>query len=78
MLNLSLNFIRNIKRSIFPFYKNKEIKLVFKMLQNDFSKEVVVARFVGGCVRKHILGEKIDDIELFDKKDFVESFFNKN
>ena len=23
-------------------------------------------------------GEKIDDIELFDKKDFVESFFNKN
>ncbi len=34
------------------------------MLQNDFSKEIVVARFVGGCVRKHILGEKIDDIDI--------------
>ncbi len=64
MFNLSLDFINNIKRKLFPFYKNKELKYVFKKLQKGYSKEIVVARFVGGCVRKHLSGENIDDIDI--------------
>ena len=40
----------------------KEAKIIFSYL-NDTGKETAV-RFVGGCVRKSIQGEKIDDIDL--------------
>ena len=40
----------------------KEARLVFSYL-NEFGEEGVV-RFVGGCVRKALCGEKIDDIDL--------------
>jgi tRNA nucleotidyltransferase/poly(A) polymerase len=33
-------------------------------LQQGFSKDTVVARFVGGCVRKFLIGDKIDDIDI--------------
>ena len=64
MLNKSLNFIKKIKRSLFPFYKNKELKLVFRKLQEGFPSEKVTARFVGGCVRKHLSNDQIDDIDI--------------
>jgi len=64
MLNLSFKFIKNLKRNLFPFYKSKELKFVFKKLQEDYPQEKVVARFVGGCVRKHLKGDKIDDIDI--------------
>tara|TARA_Y100000591_G_scaffold302301_1_gene297256 strand:- start:1162 stop:2424 length:1263 start_codon:yes stop_codon:yes gene_type:complete len=64
MLNLSFNFFQSIKSFIFPFYKNKDLKLIFKKLQDGTPKDIVVARFVGGCVRKHLSGEKIDDIDI--------------
>ena len=64
MLNLSFNFITKIKRNLFPFYKNKELKFVFKTLQEGFERDTVVARFVGGCVRKHLTNEVIDDIDI--------------
>ena len=64
MFDLSLNFIKRIKRNLFPFYKNKELKFVFKTMQKGFSKETVVARFVGGCVRKHLTNEVVDDIDI--------------
>ncbi len=64
MLNLSLNFIQKLKRIFFPFYKHKELKFIFKTLHKNFSKDKTVARFVGGCVRKHLLGEAIDDIDV--------------
>ena len=64
MLNLSFNFINNLKRKLFPFYKNKDLKQIFKILQKGQAKETVVARFVGGCVRKHLSGETIDDIDI--------------
>ena len=64
MLNLSLNFLRNIKSSIFPFYRNNDLKLIFKKLQDGIPEEKIAARFVGGCVRKHLLNEKIDDIDI--------------
>ena len=62
MLNLSFNFIKKTIRNIFPFYKNRELKFIFNLLHQGFPKEKVVARFVGGCVRKYLSGEKIDDI----------------
>ncbi len=64
MFNLSFNFLKNIKNSIFPFYRNKDLKLIFKILQEGYPKDKIVARFVGGCVRKHLSNEKIDDIDI--------------
>jgi len=64
MLNLKFNFLQNIKNFIFPFYKNKDLKFIFKKLQEGTPKEKVVARFVGGCVRKFISKQKIDDIDI--------------
>ncbi len=64
MLNLSFNFLKNIKNFIFPFYKNKDLKFIFKKLQNGIPENRVVARFVGGCVRKYLSNEKIDDIDI--------------
>ena len=64
MFDLSFNFIKTIKKNLFPFYKNKELKFVFKTLQKGFEDEIVVARFVGGCVRKHITNDIIDDIDI--------------
>ena len=64
MLDISFNFINKIKRNLFPFYKNKELKFVFNKLQEGFSEDTIVARFVGGCVRKHLTKDKVDDIDI--------------
>ena len=64
MLNLSFNFFKNIKSFIFPFYRNKDLKFIFTKLQEDIPKDKVAARFVGGCVRKYLTNEKIDDIDI--------------
>ena len=66
MKKLSINkfFFNKIERLFFPFYKKKEIKKLFKTLQKDSSKETRVAMFVGGCVRKYLSGENIDDIDI--------------
>ena len=64
MLDLSFNFIKAIKRNLFPFYRDKKLKHVFKILQEGSTKDTIVARFVGGCVRKHITLDTIDDIDI--------------
>jgi poly(A) polymerase len=64
MIDISLNFIKKIKRNFFPFYKSKELQFIFNKLQEDFTKETVVARFVGGCVRKYLSNDEIDDIDI--------------
>ena len=64
MLNLSLNLFKVIRRNLFPFYNKEEIKFIFETLQKGFSKDKVVARFVGGCVRNHLSGNSIDDIDI--------------
>ena len=64
MLNISFNFIKKIKRNLFPFYNNKELKFVFKKMQEGFPNETVTARFVGGCVRKYLTNNEIDDIDI--------------
>ena len=45
-----------------PLENIKEAKIIFSCL-NDIGKESTV-RFVGGCVRKAICGDNIDDIDL--------------
>ena len=64
MFNLSFNFIKTIKRNLFPFYKDKKLKLVFKTLHEGSPPDTVVARFVGGCVRKYLTNNAIDDIDI--------------
>ena len=49
-------------KSTKPLENIKEAKIIFSHL-NDTGKEIAV-RFVGGCVRKAICGENIDDIDL--------------
>jgi len=81
MFDLSFNFIKIIKRNLFPFYKNKELKFVFEVLQQGFTKETVVARFVGGCVRKHLTNDIIDDIDIattLNVDEIKERFKNTN
>ncbi len=64
MLDISFNFIKKIKRNLFPFYKKKELRFVFKKLQEGYPKETVAARFVGGCVRKYLKNEEVDDLDI--------------
>ena len=64
MLNISFNFINKIKRNLFPFFKDKELKFVFNKIQEGTSTDTVTARFVGGCVRKYLSNNKIDDIDI--------------
>ena len=79
----NLNFIKKIKKFFFPFYKNSDLKFVFKKLQEDFPNQPKTAMFVGGCVRKYLLNEEIDDIDIATtltsdqiKKKFEDSKFN--
>ena len=81
MLDISFNFINKIKRNLFPFYKNKELKFVFNKLQEGFSADTVTARFVGGCVRKHLTNDKVDDIDIatiLSTKEIEEKFKDTN
>jgi tRNA nucleotidyltransferase/poly(A) polymerase len=64
MLEISFNLIKKIKRSLFPFYKNKELKFVFNKLQEGFSADTITARFVGGCVRKYLTNDEVEDIDI--------------
>ena len=64
MFNLSFTFIKKITRNLFPFYKDKELQFVFKKLQEGLPADTVAARFVGGCVRKYLSNDEIDDIDI--------------
>jgi len=81
MFDKSVNFIKKIKRNLFPFYKNKELVFVFNKLQEGYPTDTIVARFVGGCVRKHLSNEKIDDIDIatiLGSTEIKEKFNNTN
>ena len=62
MFNTSFNFIKKLKEIYFHFIKIK-IQYVLKKLQG-ISTNTIVARFVGGCVKKYLLNEEIDDIDI--------------
>ena len=63
MFNISFNFIRKIKRNIFHFIKTKNWDLFYK-LQEGYPENEISARFVGGCVRKYLSNDEIDDIDI--------------
>ena len=64
MLKKIFNLTNKIKRVFFPFYKDKELKFVFQKLQEGFPNDKITARFVGGCVRKYLSNDDIDDIDI--------------
>ena len=81
MFDLSFNFIKIIKKNLFPFYKNKELKFVFKTLHQGSVNNTVVARFVGGCVRKYLTDDSVDDIDIattLSTDEIKERFKNTN
>ena len=58
----NMNIFYELKKLLFPFYKSKNIKQIFKILNEGHEKPQ--AMFVGGCVRKYLLNQKIDDIDI--------------
>ena len=81
MLKKIFNLINKVKRVFFPFYKDKELKFVFQKLQEGFPKDKIVARFVGGCVRKYLSNDDIDDIDIattLSSEEIKERFNNTN
>ncbi len=58
------NLILTISKYFLPFYNSKDIKLLFKNLENGETKGKEVAMFVGGCVRNHLQSKKIEDIDI--------------
>ena len=53
-----------LNKIFFPFYKDKEIKILFYNLEKNESLEKEVAMFVGGCVRNFLQSKKIVDIDI--------------
>ncbi len=81
MKTQSFNFkiFRKIKKIVFPFYKSKEVKKIFSILEKDEVGNRDVAMFVGGCVRNFILDEEINDIDIatiFSPKELEEKYKN--
>ena len=81
MLEKIFNLINRIKRVFFPFYKDKELKFVFQKLQEGLPNDKIAARFVGGCVRKYLSNDDIDDIDIattLSSEEIKERFNNTN
>tara|TARA_Y100000591_G_scaffold323127_1_gene340432 strand:+ start:1713 stop:2954 length:1242 start_codon:yes stop_codon:yes gene_type:complete len=53
--------IEKIKKIFLPFYRLSETKKILNILNSNSKKR---AMFVGGCVRKYLTNEKIDDIDI--------------
>ncbi len=64
MKKLFKNLSIYINNFFFPFYKSKDLKLLFKNLEKDEKGDKEVAMFVGGCVRNFLKSKKIDDIDI--------------
>ena len=61
---INFKFFSKIKNKIFPFYKKSDLKYVFKKLDEISNKSSKSAMFVGGCVRKYLKNQNIDDIDI--------------
>ena len=55
MFNLNFTFLQNIKNLINPFYKNKDLKFIFKKLQEDIPQNKIAARIPGDKNLLHFL-----------------------
>jgi len=77
----NINFYQKIKKIFFPFYKSKDIKNLFSILEKGKLKDTQVAMFVGGCVRKFLTNQIIDDIDIatiFSPEEIKEKFRESN
>ena len=63
-ISLDFDLINKFKNIFFPFYKSKEVKKLFGILEQGEPKNKKLAMFVGGCVRNYILKNVIDDLDL--------------
>ena len=59
---ISSNNLDNISQGIKEISKNTPINKIFKALNNYSANSEV--RYVGGCIRKIIKKEEVDDIDL--------------
>ena len=76
-LSKNITFFYKLKKAFFPFYKSKDIKKLFNILEKGKQKNAQVAMFVGGCVRKFLNDENIDDIDIasiFSPEEIKEKF----
>ncbi len=64
MKKLIENLSLSINKYFFPFYRSKEIKLLFESLEQGKESDKEVAMFVGGCVRNYLQSNKINDIDI--------------
>ncbi len=68
MINFLNNFIKRtnnknyVSKKIIELSKNTPVKKIFSSI-NDFSSDAEI-RYVGGCIRKIIKKEEVDDIDL--------------
>ena len=66
-LSKNTSLFYKIKNFFFPFYRSKDIKKLFYILEKN-EKNIIknnqVAMFVGGCVRNFLTNENIDDIDI--------------
>tara|TARA_A100001015_G_scaffold273004_1_gene328034 strand:+ start:833 stop:2134 length:1302 start_codon:yes stop_codon:yes gene_type:complete len=73
----SMKILEILKKIFFPFYKSENIKQIFKILNEGSDQQK--AMFVGGCVRKHLLSQKVDDIDIattLKPEDIIKKFEN--
>lgn len=61
---LNFKIISKLKNIFFPFYKDPDLRFVFNEIQKDQPKNLKTIMYVGGCVRKFLQNEKIDDVDL--------------
>ena len=59
---ISSNNLENISQSIIEISKNTPVNKIFKAI-NNYSADSEV-RYVGGCIRKILNNEKVDDIDM--------------
>ena len=74
-----MKILQVLKKLFFPFYKSENLKQIFKIL-NEGSKEQQ-AMFVGGSVRKYLLNQKVDDIDIattLKPEEIIKKFENTN
>jgi poly(A) polymerase len=80
-ISSNIGFLDIIKKKLFPFYKAKEIVAAFKILEKNKTNNANVAMFVGGCVRKYLNNQEIDDVDIattFSPDEIIEKFKGSN
>ena len=81
MFDKSFNFIKKLKETFFHFIKIKNYNLFLINFKKVFQKTLLTARFVGGCVRKYLSNDEIDDIDIatiLSSDEIKEKFKNTN